>query len=104
MYLERYMRHILELSGEYPDLAAAEARALLRPKKATHTGQVLLVDCADISQGKRLAYTKRIFLFLFEATHRHILKKIEAFAWDTYYKKSFMVRLINPGKRQFFIE
>ncbi len=89
------MKYLLLLSKDNLELARKEAVAVLNLRKVKQDNGILLIDCNKILVASRLAYSKKIFKFLFESNKKDIVKKIQNFSWKKYYKRNFCVRILN---------
>ena len=87
------MKKIFLLSGENLDLAREEVLALTT-KKHKQFGKVLILDSSKKFLEKRLAYTHKIYDFLFETDKKRLCEDMERFNWKKIYKKSFCLRVV----------
>lgn len=87
------MKKIFLLSKENLHLATAEVKALTNQEVET-TDSILLTNSKFINYN-RLAYTKRIYEFLFIAYKHNLENKIKEFKWEKIYKDNFAVRVFN---------
>lgn len=86
------MRYIFLLSKEDLRLAKEEVLSLFNVKKHRLINNLLFLDLNDIELANRLAYTKRIYQFLFETNENNLIRKIKNFNWQSIYKNNFCVR------------
>jgi tRNA (guanine10-N2)-dimethyltransferase len=90
--------YILELTKDYPELAKAEALALLKPKLSRDYENLLILDSkSDLYN--RLAYTNAAYKVLFHCKPHEVEQKIALFPWKRYYEESFSVSKV--GKSDF---
>jgi tRNA (guanine10-N2)-dimethyltransferase len=93
------MKKIFYLSKQNLELSKAEVLALTG-KKHEVFDNLLIID-TDFKDYERLAYTKRIYQFLFIAYKHDLEKKMEAFDWQSVYKNNFCIRVfdtdLNPA-------
>jgi tRNA (guanine10-N2)-dimethyltransferase len=89
------MRYIFLLSQEDLKLAKEEVLSLFNIKKSKQVDNLLFVDLPCIKEAKRLAFTKKVYQYLFEATTPELFKKILAYKWREVYKDNFAVRVHN---------
>lgn len=87
------MRNILLLSKEDIKLSKQEATSLLNIKNFTLIENLLFLDSGNIKIAERLAYTKKIYQFLFEAKKEDLIERVNDFNWQSIYKKDFCVRI-----------
>lgn len=90
-YLKQ-MKYIFLLSKENIKLAKEEVLSLFNVKGKS-VDNMLFLDLEDISLSDRLAYTRKIYQFLFEADRRDLIKKINGYDWQSVYKNNFCVRI-----------
>ena len=93
------MKYIFLLSKEDLKLAKEEVLSLFNIDKYKLIDNLLFLELDDIELANRLAYTKKVYQFLFESNEKDIKNKIEEFDWQSIYKKDFAVRI--SGKDQF---
>ena len=89
------MEYIYLLSGENLELAKEEALELTAGKGLAEDETVLITDKFSQKTAKRLAYTKKIYRYLFESSHYDLIKRLKDFDWNKIYKKDFCIRIIN---------
>jgi len=89
------MKYIFLLSKEDLKLAKEEILSLFNIKKAKLINNLLFLDLENIESANRLAYTKKIYKFLFETKKEDLVKKIKEFNWQPIYKDNFCVRVHN---------
>jgi len=87
------MKYIFLLSKEDLKLAKEEATSLLGIKKSKLIENLLFLDTDNIELANRLAYTRKVYQFLFETKKENIAKDIKSFNWQEIYKKNFCVRV-----------
>lgn len=87
------MKYIFLLSKEGLKLAKEEVLSLFNIKKSKLINNLLFLDLNSIELANRLAYTKKIYQFLFEANKKDLIKDIKNFNWQSIYKKDFCVRI-----------
>ena len=92
------MVFVFELSQEYLDLAQQEVLCFFDKPKYEFLAHFVIIK-EDISKtklvflSKRLAYTKRISKFLFDAKQNDLLSAIKRFSWKRVYKKDISVKV-----------
>jgi len=91
------MKKILFLSGEDLELAKEEAIAVAGTKKFKQDKNLLILETENNLE--RLAFTKKVFRFLFSTKPKKLQKKIKSFDWKEIYKKDFCIRI--KGKIDF---
>lgn len=87
------MKHIFLLSKEDLKLAKEEILSLFNSKKSKIISNLLFMDLDNIELANRLAYTRRIYQFLFETSEKDLIKEIKKYDWQSIYKKNFCVRI-----------
>ncbi len=97
------MKHIYLLSGENLELAKEEAVELTAGRQILVDENVLVLDKFN-EKAKRLAYTKKVYRFLFESEHNDLIKKLKNFIWSKVYKEDFCVRIINSHHQKISYE
>ncbi len=70
------MKYIFLLSKEDLRLAKEEALSLLNIKKAKLVNNLLFLEANNIELADRLAYTRKIYQFLFEAKEKDLTSTI----------------------------
>lgn len=88
------MKYLLLLSGENLELAKEEATSLADSRKFKQRGNLLILESKSF-EFKRLAYTHKVFRFLFSCKEKEFVKKIKNIDWQKHYKKSFSVKSHN---------
>lgn len=73
-------------------LAKEEVVALAKPKSYELSDRVLVLD-STFKDFSRLAYTKRVYKFLFSCRPEFLADCIKKFNWNRIYKKDFCVRV-----------
>jgi len=92
------MKLLFLLSKENIGLAKEEALAIARTEGEL-TGNMLVIDSKkDITHFKRLAFTRKIYQFLFLCEKRNLLKTIKAFDWNSIYEENFCLRIYGNKK------
>ena len=89
------MKYIFLLSKEDLKLAKQEVLSLLNIKNSKLVDHLLFLKSDSIESANRLAYTKKVYQFLFETNKKRLTKDIENFNWQNIYKKDFCVRIHN---------
>jgi len=89
------MKLILLLSKEHLKLAQDEAIAIIKPSKVIKHSNLLILETDNPEKANRLAYTKRIYQFLFKSNIKNIIKNMKEFGWQSIYKKDFCLRIHN---------
>ena len=87
------------LSGENTKFALAEVKAQFKVKNAKLDDRVLIAEILDF-EGKKtnnLAYTHRVYEFLFISDTKDLLNKLKTYDFTTIYKKDFVARIIQTG-------
>ena len=92
------MRYAFLLSKEDIKLAKEEVLSLLDIKKFRLVNNLLFLDLDDIKLADRLAYTKKIYQFLFKSNKKNLIKEIKNFNWQSIYKGNFCVRVHKLGE------
>ncbi len=95
------MKHAFLLSGENISLAKAEVLALLGKEKARLVDKLLFLDVTDIKNIDRLAYTNKVYSFLFSCKIKDLKKNMQNFNWQEVYKKDFCLRINDSNKSGF---
>ncbi|MEM4245381.1 MAG: DNA methyltransferase [Candidatus Nanoarchaeia archaeon] len=86
------MKQIYWLSADNILLGKEEVLALTKPKSYELHDRILVLDSSFKDFG-RLAYTKRVYNFLFSCRPEFLADCINRFDWNKVYKKSFCVRV-----------
>ena len=89
------MKLILLLSKEHLKLAQDEAIAIIKPSKVIKSSNLLILETDNPEKANRLAYTKKIYQFLFKSSIKNIKKNMKEFDWQSIYKKNFCLRIHN---------
>ncbi len=85
------MKLLLELSQQDLTLSAAEALAQTRTKTYYLIDNLLIISTTrDLHH---LAYTKRVFTYLFTCTLPRLIKRMQTYSWKKVYKNNFYVEL-----------
>jgi tRNA (guanine10-N2)-dimethyltransferase len=92
------MKYIFLLSKEDLRLAKEEVLSLFNIKKHKLVNNLLFLDLENIKLANRLAYTRRIYQFLFETEKKDIIIEIKKYNWMSIYKKDFCVKIHNKGR------
>ncbi len=87
------MKYLFLLSKEDLKLAREEVLSLFKVENSRLVSNLLFLDLDNIELADRLAYTRKIYGFLFEADRRKLVEKIKEFDWQSVYKKNFCVRI-----------
>jgi len=87
------MKYIFLLSKEDLRLAKEEVLSLLNIKKHKLVNNLLFLDIDNIESANRLAYTRKIYQFLFETNKKDLIKEIKKYDWQSIYKQNFCVRV-----------
>ncbi len=93
------MKCIFLLSGENLPLAREEVLALAKKQDYWMFENIMVLD-ADF-RFDRLALTRKVYEFLFEATHSELDSKMESFDWKRVYERNFSLRIVNIGHTAF---
>ncbi len=86
------MKYIFLLSKEDLRLAKEEALSLF-DKKGKLINNLLFLETDNIEKADRLAYTRKVYQFLFETNKKNLIKDIKEFNWQSIYKKNFCIRI-----------
>lgn len=97
------MKYIYLLSGENLDLAKEEVLALTNAKHEFLDENVLVLDKFNKIM-ERLAYTKKIYRYLFESEHHNLINHLKNFKWNKIYKQDFCIRIVNPHHKRISYE
>ena len=89
------MKYVLLLSKEDLKLAKGEVLSLFNLKKGKLLGNLLFLDLDNIEKADRLAYTRKVYQFLFESRKEELKDKVKEFDWESIYRKDFAVRIHN---------
>jgi tRNA (guanine10-N2)-dimethyltransferase len=89
------MKYAFLLSKEDLKLAKQEVLSLLNIKNSKLVDNLLFLESNNIESADRLAYTKKIYQFLFETDKKNLIKDVKNFNWQDIYKKDFCVRIHN---------
>ena len=107
-FFKNMEKYIFILSKDMPDLAKEEIFSLIGTNKDAAMNNILIIEIKNkeiISKlSKRLAYTKKIYLLLFESSYRDFLKNMKSFDWSNIYKKDFSLRISNFNKTKQYSE
>ncbi|MEA2036071.1 MAG: DNA methyltransferase [Nanoarchaeota archaeon] len=87
------MKYVFLLSKEDIKLAKEEALSLLDVRRSRLVHNLLFLDLDNIELSNRLAYTRKVYQFLFETNKKDLIKKIKDFDWESVYKRDFSVRV-----------
>lgn len=99
------MKQIFWLSGENLKLAIAEIKAVTGIKKYDIYDNKLLVATADNKNLQNLAYSHKIYKYIFESNFKELEKRVKIYPWERIYKKNFCVKINNlSGKKIKFNE
>lgn len=85
------------LSKENIELAKEEVLALTDSEKYQLTDNILILDAdKNIDElSNRLAYTHKIYKFLFSVKENELKNELKSFDWQKIYKKDFCLRIPN---------
>ena len=83
------MRAVFLLRKENIKLAESEVLALISGEKIDFTDNVLIAENESRGILKRLAFTEKVYLYLFSCTLKNIKREMNAFDWNSIYKKNF---------------
>ena len=83
-------------------MAQAEIQALCpeKPKSFKRVDNVVICDTDFMFP--RLALTKKVYDFLFEATSKNLNEKMKKFDWNEIYDKNFSLKITNAGSIKFY--
>jgi len=87
------MKYVFLLSKEDLKLAKEEVMSLIETKNPKLTNSLLFLNTDNIELANRLAYTRKIYQFLFETNKKDLIKDIKNFNWQSVYKQNFCVRM-----------
>lgn len=87
------MKYLFLLSKEDLNIAKEEVLSLFKVKEFFLIKNLLLLETEDIELGNRLAYTRKIYQFLFETNGNNLIKNINSFDWNSIYKRDFSIRI-----------
>lgn len=91
--------HLYKLNKQNIELSKAEVLALAKKQQHELVQGYLLLD--KLVDFKRLAYTKKVYEILFETNKDSLFKDLRSYDFNTIYKESFRLRLINnPGFKE----
>lgn len=91
--------NLLLLSKENPELAKAEAEALLGRAEADN--HILLTENNELKLMERLAFASKIYKILFASDEKKLEKDMKSFDWNSVYEKSFCLRIEGKlGKKE----
>ena len=101
------MDYIFLLSKENVRLSTFEVVYLLNLKKYKVYNNLLVTEINEkeekneriLEKFKRLAYTKKIYQFLFISTEKKLIEDIKRFNWNKIYKKNFCIRIFEITER-----
>ncbi len=88
------------LSGEHLKLAKEEAITVTDGKSPKSYNNLLILTTNKTKNIDRLAYTKKIYKFLFSSTLKNLEKDLAKFNWNNIYKKNFSLRIHNKRNLQ----
>jgi tRNA (guanine10-N2)-dimethyltransferase len=93
------MKYVFLLSKENVILAKEEIFSLSEAKSFSLTDNILLVDGKVDAEflSRRLAFTRKIFEFLFYSEKNELNEKNAEYDWEKIFKKDFCVRVENLG-------
>ena len=94
------MKYIFLLSREDIKLAKHEVLSLLNIKNSKLIDPLLFLETNNPELANRLAYTKKVYQFLFETNEKDLISKIKEFDWQSIYKKDFCVRVHNIHQQE----
>lgn len=87
------MKYVFLVSKQNLELSKAEVLNLLEVKNYEAKDNLLIITKKiNHDLARRLAYTRRIYLLLFESDYKNLKTKIENYDWKKIYKKDFCVR------------
>jgi len=89
--------HLLILSGENIDFAAAEAKAVLNLKNIMLDNRLAIAKIKDIKSAHRLAFTHSLHKLIFIAKRKSIEQKIKTANLKKYYSTNFAARILTVG-------
>jgi len=89
------MKSVFLLSKEDLNLAKEEVLSLLKTKKSKLVNNLLLIETDNIEKADRLAYTRKVYQFLFETNEKELKNKIKEFNWQSIYETNFAIRTHN---------
>jgi len=95
------MKYLFLLSKEDLKLAKEEVVSLLNVRKSRLINNLLLLESDNIGLANRLAYTRKIYQYLFETNKKDLINKIKDFDWNSIYKKDFSIRIHDKDKNNF---
>ena len=93
------MKYLFLFSKEDLRLAKEEALSLF-DKKGKLVNNLLFLDLDNIERADGLAYTRKVYQFLFETDKKNLIKKIKEFDWQSIYKQNFCVRIHNSDLKE----
>ncbi len=86
------MKYLFLLSKEDLKLAKEEVLSLFNTRKHKLVDNLLFLDLKDTQKAERLAYTRKVYKYLFETNKKDLTKKIKDFDWQSIYKKDFAIK------------
>lgn len=86
------------LSKQNLKLSEAEAVNLLKLKSPKMDENVLVADANLPDLFQRLAYTKKVLLYLFDCKVSELAKQMKTFGWQNVYSKNFCLRIFGTEK------
>lgn len=93
------MKNIFFLSKENLSLAKEEVLSLIGNKDFGLIDNLLIIENKkNKNLSKRLAYTHKIYQFLFKCREKDFEKNMETFNWQKIYRKNFCLRLRGTEK------
>lgn len=93
------MKTIFLLSGEHIELAKEEVLSLTENKDYELFDRLLILDTNEKNLDRRLAFTHKIYRFLFETNLLNLKKDMKNFDWNEIYKKDFSLRIIKDKSK-----
>jgi tRNA (guanine10-N2)-dimethyltransferase len=96
------MKLLFLLSKENINLSREEALAIAKTEGVLTDSMLVLDSRRDIEDFKRLAFTKKIYQFLFSCEKKDLIKKIKSFDWNSIYEENFCLRIYGDKKLKEF--
>src|SRR3990167_3828442 len=92
------MKKIFVLSRENIALAKAEVLAITKNKTGEIADNLLILDSDLEDIHARLAYTHKVYRFLFKSRSKEFEGIVKDYDWDSVYNENFCVRAHNTSQ------
>lgn len=90
------MKLLFLLSGESTSLAREEILALAGKRKCEQAGKILIINSEEFDFS-RLAYTKKVYKFIFSCKGGDLLKYMKKTDWSSFYRENFCIRIVGTN-------